>query len=1448
MVAPNAIRRPRKQSVWSRMVDFKVEDIFRKKQQPPKARTIYINEDLPQDAFNKGKVRKDWVFPSNQVVTSKYTPITFLPRNLFEQFRRVANIFFFGIAVLQFFSVFGTISPGLVILPLLAVLLITALKDGYEDIKRHQSDRSINHSRIYRLEGGGWVNPNATGEKAKQYSLGFSIPFKFGSGTTKVQPEMDEVKIEKGPNGGPPMLVVPDHNGLDGEPDSNRYLQGSDEKEAHWKTTMWEDVRVGDVLLVRSDDAIPADILICSTSEEENVCFIETKNLDGETNLKSRHGIGALSHLRTPHDLAVAPFQIHMEPAVSNMYQWNGAVIFGANGTDEQKQPVDILNIMLRGTVMRNTRWAVGIVLATGEDTKIVLNSGRTPSKRSKVERQMNPQVMLNLLLLAVMAVVCAIVDSILERRGHNDIAPWEFGTSSKGDNPNINGLITFGNALITFQNVIPISLYISIEFVRTLQAAFIYFDREMYYEKTDQPTLARSWNLSDDLGQIEYVFSDKTGTLTQNVMIFRQCSVGGKVYKGDEAHVDEGGEGDGQENGTHPLTEVPTAGTESSSSTAASASSPKPSPITKFVDSTLQADLLGGSSPEHARSLNGFFNVLALCHTVLASQDPDTGMITYKAQSPDEAALVQAAADVGFIFRGRDRDILKLQTPFADHLEEYELLNVLDFTSARKRMSVIVRKLEEGDSRIFLLCKGADNVIFDRVKAGPGSDELKAKTGEDLDTFASEGLRTLCLAYKVISDEEYTDWAERYHEATVQLEDRDDHIERVSDEIEQNLRLLGSTAIEDKLQDGVPETIADLKRAGIKVWVLTGDKLETAIAIGQTTNLIAPTTNVIIVRGGEFGGETKSAYDQMVTAVENFFPESGILDSPWVHPPESDRASQHRSDRLSLRRMPTGASSLVGHDNGDRPGGFVLVIDGAALTHALDEEFTREMLLQLGTRCEAVICCRVSPKQKAQVTSLIKEGLGVMTLAIGDGANDVSMIQAADIGVGISGEEGLQAANASDYAIAQFRFLKRLLFVHGHWSYQRNGNMIVNFFYKNIVCIGVLWWYQIYCAWSTTYVFDYTYLLFWNVFWSLAPVIAMGIFDRVIVLHEDAEVLMALPELYRPGREGRYFGLKLFTYYMWEGVYQSAVIFFFIYYAYMTTTSRNDGYNGYQFEFSTTMVMAAVIIVNLFNGLNTFAWTGWVWFSVSIGIILVWAYTAIYSLISPGWFHTWVYGNDHYLFQSADFWFGIMIATPLAIGPHYVFKAIKVLYYPDDIDMLRWLRKTHPEHDIASDTQITGRLTRTKSAPFDDTRSMVSSAFSDDNEATPRRSTQGGRPSMDGRDPRDPRLGSRTDMSTGMPPSSRGFDFSMEERGIAMQRVQSRLSERHQSRVSLPGLAEPSTKRRRGSIHLFPALRKSIREKRFSGVPPVPAVPPEKVPGGPSNDPAPPAPPSPTR
>lgn len=751
------------------------------------------------------------------------------------------------------------------------------------------------------------------------------------------------------------------------------------------------------------------------------------------------------------------------------------------------KAPVNINTILLRGCVLRNTEWVIGIVVFTGIDTKIVMNSGGTPSKRGRVERLMNPMVFLNLFLLALMCIMCAIGDYILEARYYREGAYWMVGANRSGDNPSINGLVAFANAMITFQNIVPISLYISIEFVRLVQAFYIWADDEIRYLPTKRRTMARSWNLSDDLGQIEYIFSDKTGTLTQNSMQFRHCSVGGKVYKGDggkpENVVIPANPGQEQairqdkaENIELGMQNSASASSSSGDDTRVGAGAgqsgessvnivdEKQKPVklaaevvAPFHDAAIEQDLAAGGP--RAERVSMFFKNLGLCHTVLASEDGE-GHLEYKAQSPDEAALVQAAADTGFIFRGRDRDILNLQVPGTKTLEQYELLNTLEFTSARKRMSVLLRKVgepEDAERPIILFAKGADNVIFERLTAG--DDAFKKTTDGHLEEFASEGLRTLTLAYKRISEDDYEAWSRRYHEATVTVHGRDEAVEAASAEIESELHLLGATAIEDKLQDGVPEAIADLKRAGIKVWVATGDKLETAIAIGMSSNLLARDMNLIIIRGGEYGSP-KSAYSQMRNALINFFHARDQIEEFEYQPPDFERTtsrtgagggrpslqlrrSTSRRQSAAMQRRQSGVSGLsefLDDDNGQKPGGYGLVIDGSSLQHVLSEDFSKEMLLFLAIRCKAVICCRVSPLQKALVVKLVKEGLGALCLAIGDGANDVSMIQAADVGVGVAGEEGLQAVNSSDYAIGQFRFLCRLLFIHGHWSYMRNS------------------------------------------------------------------------------------------------------------------------------------------------------------------------------------------------------------------------------------------------------------------------------------------------------------------------------------------------------------------------------------------------------------------------
>jgi phospholipid-translocating ATPase len=534
-----------------------------------------------------------------------------------------------------------------------------------------------------------------------------------------------------------------------------------------------------------------------------------------------------------------------------------------------------------------------------------------------------------------------------------------------------------------------------------------------------------------------------------------------------------------------------------------------------------------------------------------------------------------------------------------------------------------------------------------------------------------------------------------------------------------------------------------------------------------------------------------------MTRAVEEFFPDTDV--------PVKEGTATSDSGPYPLRRLSTGVPSIVGEGNGTRPGGYVLVIDGTALDHVLVDDQSKKLLLHLGTRCEGVICCRVSPLQKALVVKLVKDGLHVMTLAIGDGANDVSMIQAADVGVGITGEEGLQAVNSSDYAIAQFRFLKRLLLVHGHWSYARNGTMIVNFFYKNIVAVGVLWWFQIYCGWSSAYAFEYTYLLFWNSFWTIAPVLGIGLFDRIV----DADVLMAFPELYRYGRERTWFSLRLFFIYMIDGAIQSVSLYFIITYTYFTTTTRPDGYGIQLYEYSTTMVFSAVIVVSLFNGLNTNVWTGWVFFAVFLGIVLLLLFTLVYNAISPGWFVTSVYGNNQFLFKSAFFWLCQPLCVAIALLPRYLYRAWQTGYAPGDLELLRYIRKTQPDLDMATALRpdrggATPRSSLSRWRPSLRVARPVS--ISSAPSCNPAMNCSVDTLSLDTR--RNPV--SRTDMCTGARTVHRGFDFATEEGGVAMRRMQSNLSERRQSNRHLPlSVQPPQSPKRKASLRIFPSLRR---------------------------------------
>jgi len=530
------------------------------------------------------------------------------------------------------------------------------------------------------------------------------------------------------------------------------------------------------------------------------------------------------------------------------------------------------------------------------------------------------------------------------------------------------------------------------VDLVKYIQAFLINVDLDIYYPETDTPAVCRTSSLVEELGQIEYIFSDKTGTLTCNMMQFRQASIGGIQYGDDVAEDRKARIIDGVEDGIFDFN--------------------------RLRETCRTSDSRGDIIRE-------FLTLLATCHTVIPERNDEKPMeIKYQAASPDEGALVEGAAMLGYKFTTRRPKSVSVLIE-GDAEREYEVLNICEFNSTRKRMSAILRC---PDGRIRIYCKGADTVILERL--GKDNPFVEATT-QHLEDYATDGLRTLCLAVREIPEDEYRQWNAIYERAATTINNRSEELDKAAELIERDFFLLGATAIEDRLQDGVPEAIHTLQTAGIKVWyfpyiqrpvdltsrVLTGDRQETAINIGLSCKLISEDMNLIIINE-ESKAATRDSLTKKLDAI-----------------------------RSQATTLPTPEMDIL-----------ALVIDGKSLTYALERDLER-IFLDLAVMCKAVICCRVSPLQKALVVKLVKKHLKALLLAIGDGANDVGMIQAAHVGVGISGVEGLQAARSADVALAQFRFLTKLLLVHGTWSYHRLSKLILYSYYKNLALAMAQFW-----------------------------------------------------------------------------------------------------------------------------------------------------------------------------------------------------------------------------------------------------------------------------------------------------------------------------------------------------------------------------------------------------
>uniref|UniRef100_A0A674MDS6 Phospholipid-transporting ATPase n=1 Tax=Takifugu rubripes TaxID=31033 RepID=A0A674MDS6_TAKRU len=1017
-------------------------------------RTVYVANRFPQHCHYVPQR-----FADNRIISSKYTIWNFVPKNLFEQFRRIANFYFLIIFLVQLMIDTPT-SPVTSGLPLFFVITVTAIKQGYEDWLRHKADNEVNGAPVFVVRSGSLVQ------------------------------------------------------------------------------TRSKNIRVGDIVRVAKDETFPADLVLLSSDRADGTCHITTASLDGETNLKTHYSVAETAVCQSVSQLESLQAVVECQQPEADLYRFVGRITVTQHG-EEIVRPLGPENLLLRGARLKNTKEIYGVAVYTGMESKMALNYKCKSQKRSAVEKSMNTYLIIYLGILLFEAILSTILKYAWQAEDKWDEPFYNQKTDQeRNSSPILQFISDFLAFLVLYNFIIPISLYVTVEMQKFMGSFFIGWDLDLYHEETDQKAQVNTSDLNEELGQVEYVFTDKTGTLTENEMQFRECSINGTKYQ--------------EVNG-------------------------------KLVPEGITGDSPDGSTPHLIGDELLFLKAVSLCHTVQISYDqPDcqagggdpfshangfsSNHMEYYASSPDEKALVEA------------------MKRFFSALFLFISSSFFPFLSSTHHFSF---------SFIFSL------VLSPRVCFRSHHPVLFPP---------QKGLRILVVACRHFSPEEYADVDRCLNAARTALQQREERLQEAFSYVERDLQLLGATGVEDKLQDKVQETIEALRLAGIKVWVLTGDKHETAVSVSLSCGHFHRTMNIL----------------ELV---------------------------QQRSDNESWLHVMIFHLLLIKEDHVIQHG---LVVDGASLSLALRGH--EKLFMEVCKNCSAVLCCRMAPLQKAKVVRLLKTSPEKpITLAIGDGANDVSMIQEAHVGIGIMGREGRQAVRNSDYAIARFKFLAKLLLVHGHFYYIRIATLVQYFFYKNVCFITPQFLYQFFCLFSQQTLYDSVYLTLYNICFTSLPILVYSLFEQLVHPH----ILQNKPGLYRDISKNALLSFQTFLYWTILG-FCHAFVFFFGSYILMgeDTTLMGNGQMFGNWTFGTLVFTVMVITVTLKLALETHFWT-WMNHLVTWGSI---AFYFIFSLFYGGIIWPFLHTQDMYfvfvqLLSSGSAWFAIIIIVITCLFPDVVKK-----------------------------------------------------------------------------------------------------------------------------------------------------------------------------------------------